>query len=146
MGTPTQQQQQLPPAATGLLSTPLIWELTALDLGVLLALGMAVSASAWFVTEGLKVRKVLTGHRAKMWAPFVYCTVMAAVLFPVTLLGVEPNHTMPLWVQLLIAVLALGPVGGFGAKKAHDWGERFMNGLFGWALGKLGSSEAEDEP
>lgn len=121
----------------------LIFGLGALDLGVLLIIGIGVAAVAWVITEGLKERGRLPTKAHRQWAPIILCEIVAVWLFPLSLYGVNVEHTLPLWAAILIAVI-LGGVGGFGARGAHRFAEGLMQSLFGWATRALGGTPDSD--
>lgn len=131
-----------PPVIPDWYELDLLFGLGVLDLGVLLVIGVAVSATAWVITEGLKERGRLPTTAMRQWAPVVICEGIAVWLFPLTLEGVAPEHTMPLWAAVAVAIL-LGLAGGFGAQAAHRWAEGLMQALFGWAIGKFAGSSGE---
>jgi len=124
---------------------PVFYEATPIDIAVLLVIGIAWSATVWFVTESTKTRLRLSKpydqitRIALAWLPVICSSALAIVAFPVALhgVGVASEESTPF---ALFSAL-VGAVGGFGSKIAHDYARRLMLATLGRLISLIGGSK-----
>lgn len=124
------------------------YELTPLDMLVLLAVWTAWSSAIWIVVEGTKKRAgwVRPYSRAEYlvlsWGPPILSAGLALIAWPVTLHGVgqptQPGHS------LTALSIGVGLVGAYTSKLAHDYGRRVLDAVFGRAVGVISGRDNND--
>jgi len=136
------------------LHEPLIWGMHAINLLVLLAVGVGWSATVWGITEGVKGRlrwqKPYTHrqHHALAWAPILVSGLLSIGAFPATLSGLS-IELGPIWVRFVgdeidasaIVSFGVGVVGGFGAKGAHDLLRKGWRLFWAWLNRRAGGND-----
>lgn len=128
-----------------ILSVPVFFTATTLDLLILLIIGIFWSAGVWILTEGLKRRiglssSVVYQRRIMVWSPLLVSGLLALAGFPVALAGVGVEVVND-W-RLFGFSFLIGIVGGMGAKVAHDRASQILETTFGRVLRIIGGSDA----
>jgi hypothetical protein len=113
---------------------PLFYQLDAVDLLVVLCIGILWSGAVWTVTEAIKERlaipKPYPAHYRSLlsWVPIVVSGIGAVFAFPLTMQGVgQPMQTS---VDTTVAAFCVGVVGGFGSKAAHELAHGLMRAAY----------------
>ena len=116
----------------------LFYDLSAVDLAVLCAIGLTWSAAVWVIVEGVKhrlnLRKPYTKRERRQlaWSPVLASSVLAALAFPVIIGGV--SELAELGPATVGAGLILGALAGLTSKAAHDIAGKFMAAAVGRVL------------